>query len=180
MTQEVKRGELTFKQFKSGYKIYIWNWSNDVKEYAIENKWQKRLQDIFVFLLFFMSWGNITIFDTIKTSTTKHINNKIIYKKLNTTHQTTKPSLKNSCIAHPHRYTPHIHTHHHHTLSSTQTTTTAKTYKNQWRQWPIQIQQILEQLIKGVLHPRPILWLLVHFSEKNTTHWWQVRYVSYR
>ena len=27
--------------------------------------------------------------------------------------------------------------------------------------------------------PWPILWLFMHFSQKITTHWWQVRYVSY-
>ena len=29
---------------------------------------------------------------------------------------------------------------------------------------------------KGVLHPRPILWLYNAYFSKITTHWWQVRY----
>ena len=35
-------------------------------------------------------------------------------------------------------------------------------------------------MLKGVLHPRPIFFYCLCIFPKITTHWWQVRYVSYR
>ena len=35
-------------------------------------------------------------------------------------------------------------------------------------------------MLKGVLHPWPILWLFMHVSQKITKQWWQVGCVSYR
>ena len=35
-------------------------------------------------------------------------------------------------------------------------------------------------LLRGHRHPRAILWMFVHFSKNNATHWWQVKYVPLR
>ena len=47
---------------------------------------------------------------------------------------------------------------------------------NDWHFW-LGVGTMFCNSFKGVLHPRPILWL--HFSQKNFNTWWQVRYVSY-